>query len=70
MLEVRRQRTGEHLTYGQVAERAGLSRQTVESLASRRDYNSTLTTVAKLCRALDCEPGDLLALRPRDPNEH
>ena len=68
-LEVHRQRTGQHLTYKQLAERTGLSRQTIESLASRQDYNSTLRTVAKLCRVLGCEPGDLLALQPRDPNE-
>ena len=69
-LEAYRQRTGQRLTYEQLAEQAGLSRQTVESLASRQDYNSTLTTVAKLCRVLGCELGDLLALQPQDPNEH
>ena len=69
-MEAHRQRTGERLTYEQLAERTGLSRQTVESIASRHDYNSTLTTVAKLCLALGCEPGDLLVLRPQNPDEH
>ncbi|MYF78251.1 MAG: helix-turn-helix transcriptional regulator [Acidobacteria bacterium] len=69
-LEAHRQRTGERLTYEQLADRTGLSRQTVESIASRQDYNSTLTTVAKLCNALRCEPADLLVLRSQSPDEH
>jgi putative transcriptional regulator len=56
------QRTGERLTYQSLARRTGLSRATLESLASRRTYNTRLSTIEKLCRALDCHPGDLLEL--------
>jgi putative transcriptional regulator len=55
-------RTGERMTYRLLAERTDLSRATLESLASRRSYNTTLQTVEKLCRALGCSPGDLLEL--------
>ena len=57
-----RQRTGERMTYELLAERTGLSRATLESIASRDNYNTTLSTIEKLCRALDCQPGDLLEL--------
>ena len=62
-------RTGESLTYEKLARRSGLSKATLESIASRRDYNPTLETVDRLCAALMCQPGDLLAYkktRPRD----
>ena len=65
-----RRRTGERMTYERLAQRTGLSRQTLESVASRPSYNSTLDTIAKLCRALGCQPGDLLVLDPEEPNGH
>lgn len=66
VMEDYRQRTGERLTYADLAERTGLSRRTVESLASRETYNTTLSTVEKLCRVLGCQPGDLLVLAPEE----
>ena len=65
-----RRRTGERMTYERLAQRTGLSRQTLESVASRPNYNSTLDTIAKLCRALGCQPGDLLVLDPEEPDGH
>ena len=65
-MEDHRRRTGERMTYETLAQATGLSRRTLESLASRPGYNSTLETIAKLCRALGCEPGDLLVLEPED----
>ena len=62
VMEDYRRRTGEHITYGLLAERIGVSRATVESLASRGSYNTRLSTIEKLCRALDCQPGALLEL--------
>jgi DNA-binding Xre family transcriptional regulator len=63
MMESYRRRTGERLTYAMVAERTGLSRSTIESIASRERYNASLETIERLCEALHCAPGELLALR-------
>ena len=69
-MESRRRRTGERITYERLAQLTGLSRQTLESVASRPGYNSTLDTIARLCRALDCLPSYLLVLEPKDSSEH
>ena len=71
-MENYRLRRGERMTYELLAQRTGLSRPTIESLASRHSYNTRLSTVEKVCRALGCQPGDLLELTlPEDgANEH
>ena len=56
------QRTGQRLTYSDLAKATGLSYATLASLATRPTYNTRLSTVAKLCAALACRPGDLLEL--------
>lgn len=60
MIRVHEQRTGQKLTYAELAARAGLARATVESLASRSAYNATLATIDKLCGALECRLTDLV----------
>lgn len=62
--------TGERLTYDSLSKRTGLSRATLESLASRPSYNTRLSTIEKLCRVLDCQPGDLLELIPESEAAH
>ena len=57
-----RLQTGERLTYEILARRSGLSLATLQSLATRSSYNTTLSTIEKLCRVLSCTPGDLLEL--------
>lgn len=57
-----RRRFGDRMTYEKLANVTGLSRATLESLASRESYNTRLSTIDKLCRALCCEPADLLEL--------
>lgn len=53
-------KTGIRMTYRLLAERTGLSEATIESLATRVDYNPTLATISRLCEALQCGPSDLL----------
>ena len=53
-------RTGTTLSYADLAERTGLARATIEALGSRANYNTTLTTIDKLCQTLGCELSDLL----------
>lgn len=57
-------RTGTRITYESLAERAGLSRATVEALGSRSEYNTTLRTLDQLCTALGCEVSDLIEWKP------
>jgi DNA-binding Xre family transcriptional regulator len=54
------------LTYQALSERTGIARSTLESLATRSTYNTSLKTVAKLCDALDCGPGDILELQRKE----
>lgn len=61
-MEDYRRRTGERITYEQLAERTGLARATLESLATRDHYNARLSTIEKVCVALGCKPGELLVL--------
>ncbi|MHC8374149.1 helix-turn-helix domain-containing protein [Pseudomonas sp. MDT1-85] len=58
-----RQRTGVRLTYETIAERTGISVATLQSLAARPGYNTRLSTIEKLCRILECSPGDLLGFK-------
>lgn len=69
-LEVYRRRTGERLTYHELATRTGLSRSTLESMASRPGYNASLATIDKLCIVLGCDIGELLAVHPPQGPRH
>ena len=53
-------RHGVRVTYEWLAVRTGLSKATIESLASRTCYDTRLTTVDKLCTSLECSPTELL----------
>jgi putative transcriptional regulator len=61
-MERYRLRRGARMTYEILAEQTGLSRATIESMATRIGYNASLQTIAKLCRVLECTPADLLEL--------
>ena len=63
-MDAYRRRTGEPMTYAVLASRAGLSRASLESLATRPGYNATLATIERICIALGCTPGELLELEP------
>ena len=56
-------RTGERLTYDELAKRTNLSRATIESLATRPDYNATLRTIERICKALGVTHAELLEWR-------
>ena len=64
VIEAYEARTGKRMTYEQLASATGISRATIESLASRTDYNTTLATISKVCDALGCAPGELLEMTP------
>ena len=64
MIQAFTNRTGQKLTYADLAARSGVARATIESLASRGGYNATLATIDKLCDALDCGLIDLVHHEP------
>lgn len=68
-MEAYRSRTGVRLTYEVLAEQTGLSLSTLQSIASRANYNPRLSTIEALCEALDCLPGDLLMRSQDKPND-
>lgn len=70
-LEAYRRRTGQRLTYEGLSERIGVSVATLQSVAARPDYNTRLSTIDSICRALGCTPCDLLELvdDPCKPDE-
>lgn len=57
-----RQRTGQKLTYELLAEQTGIALTTLQSLATRPGYNARLSTIEKICVALECSPSDLLEM--------
>lgn len=57
------QRTGERITYSDLAARTGLARSTIEAIGSRAEYNPTLSTIDLLCDALDCDVSTILVRR-------
>jgi DNA-binding Xre family transcriptional regulator len=61
-MEAYRKRTGTKLTYELLAEQTGIALTTLQSLAARTGYNTRLSTIDKICVALNCTPGDLLEL--------
>ena len=65
-MDAYRERTGTRLTYARLAELTGVAEDTLQSLAVRPDYNTRLSTVARLCAALGCAPADLLELHRGD----
>ncbi len=51
----------------ELAERIGLTEQNVSLLKSGKVRGIRFDTLAKICRALDCQPGDILEYRPDAP---
>jgi DNA-binding XRE family transcriptional regulator len=61
---LRRMREEAELTHAEMAKRLGISRPTYTRLENA-DQNTTLKTLGQLCRALQCEIGELFKGRAR-----
>lgn len=61
-MDLYRIRTGHRLTYEDLALLCGLSVATLQSLGTRPNYNTRLSSICALCAALGCQPGELLEL--------
>ena len=66
-MQAYKRRTGERMTYEILAEHAGIAVGTLQNMGSRPYYNTTLTTLARICDALDVTPGNLLELIREPP---
>ena len=52
--------TGEKLTYRALAAKAGITPKMVNDVANQKVKHIGLSTIDRLCEALDIEPGDLM----------
>ena len=66
-MQAYKRRTGERMTYEILGEHTGIAVGTLQNMGSRPYYNTTLTTLARICDALDVTPGNLLELIPDPP---
>ena len=55
----------------ELAERVGITEQNISLLKSGKVRGVRFDTLARICVALDCQPGDLLEYRPgpEEPDE-
>lgn len=60
-LRLRELREARGLTQAELAEATGLRRPTISELENGRTRHDTLDLLDRLCTALDCSPGELLA---------
>jgi DNA-binding Xre family transcriptional regulator len=61
-MEAYRRRTGQRMTYAELAERTGISHATLRTIGSVLAYHPTLANIERICKALDVTPGDLLEI--------
>ncbi|RSZ66090.1 transcriptional regulator [Corynebacterium hylobatis] len=53
---------------GELAEKIGITPANLSVLKNGRARAVRFTTLAALCEALDCQPGDLLRYSPESPD--
>lgn len=54
------------MSSGELAERIGISPTNLSILKTGKAKAVRFTTLDAICRALDCQPGDVLEYRPDD----
>lgn len=54
---------------GELAEKVGLSMANLSILKNNKAKAVRFSTLEALCRALDCQPGDILAWEPDEKEE-
>ena len=56
------------MSAGELAERVGITPANLSILKNNKAKAVRFTTLEALCRALDCQPGDLMEYRPDEPD--
>lgn len=54
---------------GELAEKVGLTMANLSILKNNKARAVRFSTLEALCRALDCQPGDILAWEPEEKEE-
>ena len=54
----------------ELADKVGITITNMSVLKTGKAKAIKVTTLAKLCEALDCQPGDLLEYKPAEENEN
>lgn len=58
------------MSSGELAERIGITAANLSILKTGKAKAIRFTTLAALCKALDCQPGDILEYQPGDEDEN
>ena len=60
LLAIRERETGQRMTYRALAEKSGLDLKQISQIANNKLKHIGLSTIDRLCEALDVEPGELI----------
>ena len=52
------------ITYKDIYEQTGISRNTLTRMASSKGYKVNVDTIEKLCHYFNCTPNDLMSIYP------
>ena len=55
------------MSSGELAEKVGITPAHLSILKCGKAKAIRITTMEAICRALDCQPGDILEYRPEEP---
>ena len=55
------------MSSGELAEKVGITPANLSILKCGKAKAIRITTMDAICRALDCQPGDILEYRPEEP---
>ncbi len=58
-----------HMGAGELADKIGITPANLSILKNNKAKAVRFTTLEALCRALDCQPGDLLEYRPDEADD-
>ena len=57
------------MSAGELAERVGITPANLSILKNNKAKAIRFSTLEALCKALDCQPGDIIEYRPDQPSE-
>ena len=57
------------MSSGELAEKVGITPANLSILKCGKAKAIRISTMESICRALDCQPGDILEYRPGEPGE-